>query len=267
MSHNGNIQKFVIFSQIYFLFNPFLQAGDLSINDLGTVLEALYDNCSKWRHLGTQLAVNSGTLETISQDCSDNQERLCQVLKHWLNNTTGASWNDLTVALRSQEERSHQAKGLLLLPPNCKPSHKCQPRRKEVEQLHLTFKDLREKNGADGVVTLYIVGLPAFGKTTLASLFAEGYYEKNKKQVFVGFIDATSRATLLESYCTLANETGHMDVVERVRLLSGSEKELQGLQILVPLAKKELKSQKKWLLVVDNLTSDVKPLQSSKRSK
>ena len=205
-----------------------------------------------------------GTLESISQDCSDDRERLCQILKHWLSNTTGASWDDLTVALESREEGS-QAKGLLVLPP--KPSHKCQPRWKEVEQLHLTFKDLREKNGADRVVTLYIMGLPAFGKTTLASLFAEDYYKQNKKQVFVGFIDATSRATLLESYCTLADETGHTDVVERVRLLLGLEKELQGLQILVPLVKKELKSQKKWLLVVDNLTSDVKPLQSSKRSK
>ena len=209
--------------------------------------------------------MNSGTLESINQECTDDQARLCQVLKHWLSNTTGASWNDLTVALRSQEERSHQAKGLLLLPPQ--PSHKCQPRQKEVEQLHLMFKDLREKNGTDRVVTLYIVGLPAFGKTTLASLFAEGYYIGNKEQVFVGFIDATSRATLLESYCTLANETGHMDVVKEVRLLSGSEKELQGLQLLVPLVKKELKGQTKWLLVVDNLTSAVKPLQRFKRSK
>ena len=252
-------------SNLFFYCNPFLPAGDLSINDLGTVLEALYNNCSKWRHLGTQLKVKYDTLESIRQDCSDDQERLCQVLKHWLSNAATASWDDLTVALRSQEERSCQAKGLLLLPPQ--PSHKCQPRQKEVEQLHLMFEDLREKNGADRVVTLYIVGLPAFGKTTLASLFAEGYYIGNKEQVFVGFIDATSRATLLESYCTLANETGHTDVVKEVRLLSGSEKELQGLQRLAPLVKKVLKSQQNWLLVVDNLTSDVKPLQSSKRSK
>lgn len=210
------------------------------------------------------MKVTYGTLKSISQECSDDRERLCQVLKHWLSNTTGASWDDLTVALENREE-GPQAKGLLLLPPQ--PSHKCQPRQKEVEQLHLMLKDLREKNGTDRVVTLYIVGLPAFGKTTLASLFAEDYYKQNKKQVFVGFIDATSRATLLESYCTLANETGHTDVVKEVRLLSGSEKELQCLQLLVPLVKKELKSKKKWLLVVDNLTSDVKPLQSSKRSK
>lgn len=244
--------------------NLFLQAGDLSTNDLGTVLEALYDNRSKWRHLGTQLKVSNGTLESISQDCSDDQERLCQVLKHWLHSTSTASWDDLTVALESQEESS-QAKGLLVLPPQ--PSHKCQPRQVEVEQLHLMFKDLREKNGPDRVVTLYIVGLPAFGKTTLASLFAEDYYKRNKKQVFVGFIDATNRATLLESYCTLADETGLANVVIQVRLLSGSEKELQGLQLLVPHVKKELKSQKKWLLVIDNLTSDVKPLQSYKKSK
>lgn len=210
------------------------------------------------------MEVSNGTLESINQECSDDQERLCQVLKHWLSNTATASWNDLTVAFESQEESS-QAKGLLLLPPQ--PSHKCQPRRAEVEQLRLMFKDLREKNGTDRVVTLYIVGLPAFGKTTLASLFAEDYYKRNKKQIFVGFIDATSRATLLESYCTLADETGLADVVIQVRLLSGSEKELQGLQLLVPLVKKELKSQKKWLLVIDNLTSDVKPLQSYKKSK
>ena len=211
--------------------------------------------------------MSNGTLESISQDCSDDQERLCQVLKHWLHSTSTASWNDLTVALESQEEKllSSQAKGLLVLPPQ--PSHKCQPRWEEVEQLHLMFKDLQEKNGTDRVVTLYIVGLPAFGKTTLASLFAEDYYKRNKKQVFVGFIDATSRATLLESYCTLADETGLANVVIQVRLLSGSEKELQGLQLLVPLVKKELKSQKKWLLVIDNLTSDVKPLQSYKKSK
>ena len=237
---------------IYYLCNIFLQAGDLSIDDLGTVLEALYNDRSKWYHLGTQLKVNSGTLESISRDFNDNQERLCQVLKHWLRDTESTSWNNLTVALSSQAKR---------LPPQ--PSHKCQPRQKEVEQLHLMFKDLREKNGADRVVTLYIVGLPAFGKTTLASLFAEDYYKQNKKQVFIGFLDATSRATLLESYCTLANETGHTDVVKEVRLLSGSEKELQGLQILLPHVRKELKSQRKWLLVVDNLTSEVKRSQSS----
>ena len=245
-----------------------VQAGDLSTNDLGTVLEALYNDRSKWRYLGTQLEVSNGTLESISQECSDNQERLCQVLKHWFSNTATASWNDLTVALESS-----QAKGLLVLPPQ--PSHKCQPRQAEVEQLRLMFKDLQEKNGTDRVVTLYIVGLPGFGKTTLASLFAEDYYKRNKKQVFVGFLDATDRGTLLESYCTLADEIGLADVVRDVRLLSGSEKEvqdlqllkLQGLQLLVPHVKKELKSQKMWLLVIDNLTSDVKPLQSYKKSK
>lgn len=122
------------------------------------------------------------------------------------------------------------------------------------------FKDLREKNGTDRVVTLYIVGLPAFGKTTLASLFAEDYYKRNKKQVFVGFLNATDRATLLESYCTLADEIGLADVVRKFRLKKLQE--LQGLQLLVPLVKKELKSQKKWLLVIDNLTSDVKALLS-----
>lgn len=214
------------------------------------------------------MKVRSGTLESISQSYCDDLERLCQLLKHWLSNTTSASWNDLTVMLRSQEERSLSVKGCLVLPPQ--PSHRCQPRQNEVEQLHLKFKDLRKKNGADKVVTLYIVGLPAFGKTTLASLFAQYYYKGNKEQVpklFIGFIDATSRATLLESYCTLADETDHTDVVKEVRQLSGSEKELLGLQLLVPLVKKELKGQTKWLLVVDNLTVDVKPLQMSKRSK
>ena len=239
--------------------------GHFSIDDLGIVLEALYDIRAKWYHLGTQLKVKSGTLESISQSCSDDLERLCQLLKHWLSNTVSASWDDLTVVLKSLP---FQVKGCLVLPPQ--PSHRCQPRQKDVEQLHLRFEYLRKKNGTDKVVTLYIVGSPAFGKTTLASLFAQDYYKGNREHVsklFIGFVDATSRPTLLESYCILADETGHADAVKEVRQLSGSEKELLGLQLLVPLVKKELRGQTRWLLVVDNLTFDVKPLQTSKRSK
>lgn len=147
---------------------------------------------------------------------------------------------------------------VLLLPQ--RPSHKLHTRRSEVNQLHGTFRLLRKQNGKNMVVTTYLTGLPGFGKTQLAREFGRSYYYKNKgwifKNLFVGTLDATNKTSFLQSYVTLAFELGLNSELKSLDYLSGRKGEMESLELLAAMVRKELKKQPGWLLIVDNLCSD-----------
>ena len=68
-------------------------------------------------------------------------------------------------------------------------NHVFQPRAEEVRKLQEKFDSLEMTNPGDVVMTVYITGDPASGKTQLAGQFGREFFEKNKhkkKKLFVG---------------------------------------------------------------------------------
>ena len=53
----------------------------------------------KWYHLGLQLNLRPGTLETIRAQFSDPRDQLLETLKAWLTTSDNTSWKTLTHAL------------------------------------------------------------------------------------------------------------------------------------------------------------------------
>ncbi len=151
-------------------------------------------------------------------------------------------------------------KSILLLPQ--KPSHSFQSRKSDVRRLQSMFKSLRKQNRGNVAVAVYITGRPCFGKTQLAREFGNTYYQRNKglffKNLFVGTLNASSKHTFLQSYVTLALELGCGAELKAIENFSGQKGELQSLELLSAAVRRELKHRPGWLLVVDNLSSDVK---------
>ena len=134
-----------------------------------------------------------------------------------------------------------------------------QPRRAELTIISSKFEALRKQIGTQKkTVVLYIVAPPAYGKTQLARHFAEEYFARNKHQYFsltlvVAAVDATNESSLYSSYKSLANKLK----LSQEFLESYSVEE--GLLILARAIAAELRNrQQGWLLILDNLTLEVK---------
>ena len=81
----------------------FLHAGHLTINDLGDVLEAVWEARSKWYNIGLKLGTSAGSLDSVSLAGRDNPD-LCvtAMIKDWLNNSKlRPTWAAVTKALKS----------------------------------------------------------------------------------------------------------------------------------------------------------------------
>ena len=78
--------------------------------------------------------------------------------------------------------------------PRMPSNHVVQPRVEEVRKLQEKFDSLEMTNPGDVVMTVYITGDPASGKTQLAGQFGREFFEKNKhkKKLFVGTLSVDS---------------------------------------------------------------------------
>ena len=79
--------------------------------------------------------------------------------------------------------------------PRMPSNHVFQPRAEEVRKLQEKFDRLEMTNPGDVVMTVYITGDPASGKTLLAGQFGREFFEKNKhkkKKLFVGTLSVDS---------------------------------------------------------------------------
>ena len=123
------------------------------------------------------------------------------------------------------------------------------------------FRALRRANGKDTTVGIYISGRPGFGKTQLAREYGRLHFQTNKGRLFkklvVATLNATSQSSFLHSYITLAKELELMDEVRALDNFSGLKGEVHALELLSAAVRKELRKRPNWLLIVDNVSSDV----------
>ena len=90
-------------------FTPDLLENKLTLGDIGLLLEELVVICDQWYHLGLQLKVGIGTLDSIRTQFRDSRDQLLEMLKFWLTTSRSTSWKTIIDALRS---RSVQQSGL-----------------------------------------------------------------------------------------------------------------------------------------------------------
>ena len=74
----------------------------LSVNDLGVVMEELNNVSAKWYNIGLQLEVIVGTLDAIEKQYSDPTDRLRKTLTSWLQTCVPPpTWTNIVEALKS----------------------------------------------------------------------------------------------------------------------------------------------------------------------
>ena len=83
------------------------------MDDLGQVMEEVLDVSAQWYHLGVQLKVRIGTLDSIQVQFPDPKRQLLEVLKTWLTTSDNTSWKSLTDALRSRSVGASQLASVL----------------------------------------------------------------------------------------------------------------------------------------------------------
>ena len=74
---------------------------ELSTNDLGSVLKAVFKASTKWYNIGLMLKVTVATLDRISSQFDDPTDRLRKMLKAWLETAaaTTLTWKDIVDGL------------------------------------------------------------------------------------------------------------------------------------------------------------------------
>ena len=90
-----------------------ISGNKLSLDNLGQVMEEVLDVSAQWYHLGLQLKVGTGTLDSIQTQFTDPKRQLLEMLKTWLTTNTSTSWKTLTDALRSRSVGASQLAGVL----------------------------------------------------------------------------------------------------------------------------------------------------------
>ena len=83
--------------------NLIITEPGLSINDLGVVIEAVWEARSKWYNIGLKLGISPGTLDAIKGANQNPDECFTDMIKDWLNNgKPRPTWAAMTEALESR---------------------------------------------------------------------------------------------------------------------------------------------------------------------
>ena len=143
-----------------------------------------------------------------------------------------------------------------ILPP--KPSHDIASRDVEVADITNQLQELKRAD-ASNLSILYISGNPGSGKSQLASLVAERFYEKaqeNSRSVtFVMTLNAETLGTLLDSYIMCARQ---MKCLEDMIVQIHSSKCLKTedkINSMISLISSKIDLYESWLLLADNVKS------------
>ncbi|XP_068737766.1 uncharacterized protein [Montipora capricornis] len=153
-----------------------------------------------------------------------------------------------------EEQLQREAPPFCVLPP--KPSHHVARRNREVLEMDQKLKRLKEAN-ENCLSYLYISGNPGSGKSQLAALVAEKWFDEETSdastKTFVMTLDAQNLDSLLESYYSFARhlrcpEDALSDIMKNKDM--DSKKKIANIKSLIS-TKVELYSS--WLLIVDNV--------------
>jgi len=83
------------------------------LDDLGCVLEEVLDVASQWYHLGLQLKLRAGTLDSIQAQFDGPKRQLLEMLKTWLTTSNNTSWKTLIDGLKSRSVGASQLASVL----------------------------------------------------------------------------------------------------------------------------------------------------------
>ena len=155
-----------------------------------------------------------------------------------------------------EDQLQKETPSFCILPP--KPSHDIGGREREVSEIAQQLRELKESSG-NKLSCLYISGNPGSGKSQLAGLVAQRFFDEVKEipggSSFVMTFDAATSDSLLESYATLARclKCPDYSVMETLSSKDWNvEKKITNLKMLIS---GKVSCYTSWLLVVDNVTA------------
>ena len=155
-----------------------------------------------------------------------------------------------------EDQLQNEAPSFCVLPP--KPSHEIGGRESEVAKIVQQLRELNESSD-NRLSYLYISGNPGSGKSQLAGLVAERFFDDLKEMPggssFVMTLNAASPDSLLESYASFARHLKCPDysIVETLSSKDSTvDEKITSLKMLVAV---KITCYKSWLLVVDNVTT------------
>ena len=155
-----------------------------------------------------------------------------------------------------EDQLQNEAPSFCVLPP--KPSHEIGGREREVAKIVQQLRELNESSD-NRLSYLYISGNPGSGKSQLAGLVAERFFDDLKEMPggssFVMTLNAASLDSLLESYASFARHLKCPDysVIEALNSKDSTvDEKITSLKMLVAV---KINCYTSWLLVVDNVTT------------
>ena len=155
-----------------------------------------------------------------------------------------------------QDQLHNEISSFCILPP--KPSHDIASRDFEVAEITQELKKLKSNNG-NKLSYLYISGNPGSGKSQLAGLVAEHFFNEGKEipcaTSFVMTLNAESQDTLLESYVSFARRLKCPEFAVTNTLNCKDWTTEEKITNLKTLISTKIELYTSWLLVVDNVTS------------
>ncbi|CAH3178591.1 unnamed protein product, partial [Porites lobata] len=206
-----------------------------------------------------QVAFNALGLSTVKIDDIKNQktfptDELRKILKEV---------DDVKQGLQEKENQrkvledqlQKEAPSFCILGP--KPTHEIESRESEVAQIAHQLRELKKAN-ENRLSYLYISGNPGSGKSQLAGLVAERFFDEVKEipctSSFVMTINAASQDSLLESFANFARQLKCPDFSVMQTLSSKDwniEEKIANLKMLIAA---KIGCYASWLMVVDNVT-------------
>ena len=155
-----------------------------------------------------------------------------------------------------QDQLHNEISSFCILPP--KPSHDIASRDFDVAEITQELKKLKSNNG-NKLSYLYISGNPGSGKSQLAGLVAEHFFNEGKEipcaTSFVMTLNAESQDTLLESYVSFARRLKCPEFAVTTTLNCKDWTTEEKITNLKTLISTKIELYTSWLLVVDNVTS------------
>ena len=154
-----------------------------------------------------------------------------------------------------EDQLQKEAPSFCILPP--KPTHEIESRESEVAQIACQLRELKKAN-ENRLSYLYISGNPGSGKSQLAGLVAERFFDEGKEipgtSSFVMTINAASQDSLLESYASFARHLKCPDYSVMRTLCSKDWNIKEKITYLKMLIAAKIGCYTSWLMVVDNVT-------------